>query len=286
MRLALFLFLASALALAGVAYVDGQKYVVEVETPCGPAYVFTAPLDHPVNLGRWLERSGVVVADENLTPARRAREIVGARTPEEAHRTLEVHNKYVAALQSLVRWAEEPVRRALARLNVTVYYISWAVQRLPQERDSSGGVVVVAHLGGMRDTALAELERVAAEHNLSVVVVDVPRVSAASSACREVEVPRLGRPDFAAARWPTLFGRFAGVAYYARAPSQDAVREAAEHLRGAGACGSAVFIVPGDYVPRFEPLEARGRGAALSPALAAVAALAGAAALFLLARRR
>jgi hypothetical protein len=87
MRLALFLLLASALALAGVAYVDGQRYVVEVETPCGPAYVFTVPLDRPVNLGRWLERSGVAVADVNLTPARRAREIAGARTPEETLRS-------------------------------------------------------------------------------------------------------------------------------------------------------------------------------------------------------
>jgi hypothetical protein len=177
------------------------------------------------------------------------------------------------------------VRRALVRLNVTVYYISWAVQRLPQERDSSGGTVVVARLGGMRDAALAGLERGAAEHNLSVVVVDVPRVSAAGGACREVEVPRLGRPDFAAACWPTLFGRLAGVAYYARTPDRDAVREAAEHLRRAGACGSAVFLVPGDYAPRFEPLEARGGDAALSLALAA-AALAGAATLSLLARRR
>ncbi|MGC9051568.1 hypothetical protein [Pyrobaculum sp.] len=281
MRFLVLLVLGGVLLSAGVLYVDMSRYVVEVETACGPSYIFTAPLDDYVNLHRWLEEVGLV--ERYDSPIRKkAREALGVRSEENA--TPEQWNALVNLSLYMMGDKLKAVEEALRKAGVEVLGVGPGSGKPPIDKANNGTVVAFVRLGG-RGEVLKELEGVAAAYNISIVVVDLPRVRAFEGNKTVDSVPGLGAPAHGLVSI-TIFGRFGDVAYYVGKPDGETVRSVARYLRERELCGVAVVFVPSErYIPRLAPAGGGGPGERQSLLLAALAAVATLAAAALLLHR-
>lgn len=245
----------AAVVHAGVAYVNMSKYVVEAKTPCGPSYVFTAPLDTYVTLGRWLEEQKIV--EKYDTPLRKkAREMLGIKSEDNV--TVEQWNALVSLTQSLLRDKVEAVERVLRDAGVEVVGVSGSsALKLRSDRSVNGTVYAFVRLGGRPDV-LKKLEEVAAAYNISVVVVDLPRVNATDNTNKTVDfIPGLGAPKFRDFGI-SIFGPFSDAAFYVGKADEKLAKAVAKYLEEKELCGVAVYIVPSDdYVPHIVTLEGK-----------------------------
>lgn len=95
------------------------------------------------------------------------------------------------------------------------------------------------------------LERVADKYNISILVLDLPRVRALAANKTVDSIPGLGAPTHGIAP-VTMFGRFGDLAYYVRQPDEKAIKAVEKYLRDRELCGVAVLFVPSErYVPRL-----------------------------------
>ncbi|HII46751.1 hypothetical protein [Pyrobaculum aerophilum] len=246
------LVIALAVAVqAGVLYVNMSKYVVEVNTTCGPAYIFTAPFDYAPLLGEWLVEQGFV--EKYDSPIRKkAREMLGIKSEDNV--TLEQWNSLVALDQSLLSDKVKAVEDALRKAGVEVIEVGGAsTVKIPNDSANNGTVYAFVRLGGRLDV-LKRLENVANDYNISIIVVDLPRVKALRTNKTVDFIPGLGAPTHGIVPL-TIFGPFGDVVYYVRQPDEEAIRAVEKHLKERELCGVAVLFVPSErYVPRLTPL--------------------------------
>ncbi|AFA39586.1 hypothetical protein Pogu_1559 [Pyrobaculum oguniense TE7] len=278
--------LAVALAVAvqaGVLYVNMSKYVVEVNTTCGPAYIFTAPFDYAPNLGKWLVEEGFVQKYDS--PIRKkAREMLGIESEDRA--TLDQWKSLVALSQSLLSDKVRAVEGVLRGAGVEVIEVGGVdTVKIPSDKVNNGSVYAFVRLSG-RLSVLKDLERVADQYNISILVIDLPRVRAHAANKTVDSIPGLGAPTHGLAT-VTMFGQFGDLAYYVRRPDEKTIKAVEKYLRERELCGVAVLFVPGEgYVPRLLTAETRRGSPVLSLVALAAGAAAVAAALLLLFRRR
>ncbi|MEM1615661.1 MAG: hypothetical protein QXP31_09280 [Pyrobaculum sp.] len=272
----LILLALSALALAGVLYLDAARDVVEVETQCGNVYIMPAKY-HPYGL------HGIYVVDPNVTAARNA----ALKAAEEMKKRYgENWDKVEDPLERWWRWyqhqnltgrlADEYLEQLAAELKAQleksralVYrvYPPRADARLPEDRVSTGLLIAMVHIPD--EEVKAAVMRTAADfsktYNMSVVVVNYP-VMKFWSRCNDtmeyiienvtsIDVPHWGRAffGFGGDVWtPPLNDSDFHLFFHAgRAPTPRQLEEVKKYLAQTKLARVFIFYTEGPAPPQF-----------------------------------